>query len=230
MALEFLGFGITVPLRPVDEGQDMSEINLWIVIGAALLGGLTPGPVMLAIAGTAMARGRRFGFAVAYGITAGASVWAVMSALGMGALLTTNQWLFETLKYAGAAYLAFLGYKAARSAFGPEKDLTPKDLGSSYGIVALRGALIHLTNPKALFFWSSIFVIGAKPDASTAAVAWIVGISMAINILIVTTWAVLFSTPVLMAGYLRFRRWIEGVFAAFFGGAALYVVTRRAAE
>ncbi len=208
----------------------MDEVNVWIVVGAALLGGLTPGPVMLAIAGTAMARGRRHGFAVAYGITAGASVWALLSALGMGALLTANQWLFEALKYAGAAYLAFLGIKAARSALGPEKEFSPKDLGSSYGMAALRGALIHLTNPKALFFWGSIFAIGAKPGASSAAVIWIVGISMAINVMLVTTWALLFSTPALMAAYLRFRRWMEGIFAIFFGGAALFIVSGRTAD
>ncbi|MEO1774340.1 MAG: LysE family translocator [Pseudomonadota bacterium] len=205
----------------------MDEINLWIVVGAALLAGLTPGPVMLAIAGTAMARGRRQGFAVAAGITAGASVWALLSALGMGALLTANQWLFESLKYAGAAYLAWLGWRAARSALGPARQHDPKDLGASLPVAALRGALIHLTNPKALFFWGSIFAIGVTPGASSDAVYWIVGISMAINVVIVTTWALLFSTPVLMARYLRFRRWIEGVFAAFFGGAALFVVTQR---
>ncbi|WP_208348586.1 LysE family translocator [Pseudaestuariivita rosea] len=208
----------------------MAEINIWIVIGAALLTGLTPGPVMLAIAGTAMARGRRHGFAVTYGITAGASVWAVLSALGMGALLTANQWLFETLRYAGAAYLAWLGVRAARSAFGPDRPFETKDLGGSYKMAALRGALIHLTNPKALFFWGSIFAIGAKPDASPSAVVWIVGLSMAVNITLVTTWAVLFSTPALMAAYLRFRRWIEGIFAGFFGAAAVFVVANRSAD
>ncbi|MEO1457729.1 MAG: LysE family translocator [Pseudomonadota bacterium] len=208
----------------------MSEINVWIVIGAALLGGLTPGPVMLAIAGTAMARGRSHGFAVAYGITVGASVWAVLSALGMGALLTANQWLFEILKYAGAGYLAWLGYKAARSAMVSEKHFKPQDLGSSYRIAALRGALIHLTNPKALLFWGSIFAIGTKPDASLTAVYWIVGISMTINLLLVTTWALLFSTPPLMNAYLSFRRWIEGVFAVFFGGAAVFIVMRRSTD
>ena len=208
----------------------MSEVNIWIVVGAALLGGLTPGPVMFAIAGTAMARGRSYGFAVAYGITAGASVWAILSALGMGALLSANQWLFETLKYVGAAYLAWLGFRAARSALGPEKHFKTKDLGASYKVAALRGALMHLTNPKALFFWGSIFAIGAKPDASSAAVIWIVGISMAVNVMLVTTWALLFSTPALMDAYLRFRRWIEGVFAVFFGGAAVFIVARRSAE
>ena len=217
-------------LIPEEMEPVLSEINIWIVVGAALLGGLTPGPVMLAIAGTAMARGRSYGFAVAYGVTAGASVWAILSALGMGALLTANQWLFETLKYAGAAYLAWLGYKAARSALGPEKQFNAKDLGSSHRVAALRGALIHLTNPKALFFWGSIFAIGAKPEASASAVIWIVGISMTINVLLVSTWALLFSTPALMSAYLNFRRWIEGVFAMFFGGAAFFIVARRNAD
>ena len=207
-------------------GVCMTDVNQWIVIGAALMGGLAPGPVMLAIAGTAKARGRAHGFAVAYGITAGASVWALLSFFGMGALLAANQWLFETLKYAGAGYLAWLGFRAARSAMGADREMRPRDFGASYGGAALRGALIHLTNPKALLFWASIFAIGAKPNASSEAMLWIVGISMAINVLLVTTWAMLFSTPALTKAYLGFRRWIEGVFSVLFGAAAVFIVAR----
>jgi threonine/homoserine/homoserine lactone efflux protein len=206
----------------------MSDINLWIILGAAFLGGLIPGPGMLAIAGTAMARGRRYGFAVAYGMTAGGFVWATFAGLGMGAILVSNQWLFEILKYVGAAYLGWLGWRSARAAMRPNHTMSAKDVGTdSLWVSAVRGALIHLTNPKALIFWGSIFAIGLKPGAPPAAMLWVISISMMVNVFLMTTYALVFSKPGMMAGYVQFRRWIEGAFALFFAGAAIYLVTSR---
>lgn len=206
----------------------MSDINLWIVLGAAFLGGLIPGPGMLAIAGTAMARGRRYGFAVAYGMTAGGLVWATFAGLGMGAVLLSNQWLFDSLKYAGATYLGWLGWRSARAAMRPDHAMATKDVGAdSLWVSAVRGALIHLTNPKALIFWGSIFAIGLKPGAPPIAMLWVIAVSMMVNVFLMTTYALVFSKPGMMVGYVRFRRWIEGAFATFFGGAAIYLITSR---
>ncbi|MDX8350935.1 LysE family translocator [Cognatiyoonia sp. IB215182] len=205
----------------------MEYVNFWIIIGASLLGGLTPGPATLAIAGTSMARGRAMGLALAWGVTGGSMVWAVFAALGFGALLAANQWLVEIIRYAGAAYLAWLGYRAARSAM-QAKHLKPKDIGTaSYIIAWTKGALIHLTNPKAVIFWGSIFAIGLRPGAGAEAILWIVGTCVAINFILVTFYAVLFSSRPLTDTYLRARRWLEATFAAFFGAAAYYLLTSR---
>lgn len=206
----------------------MSDINLWIILGAAFLGGLIPGPGMLAIAGTAMARGRRYGLAVAYGMTVGGFIWAAFAGLGMGAILVSNQWLFDSLKYLGAAYLGWLGWRSARAMMRPDHIMATTDVGAdSLWISAVRGALIHLTNPKALVFWGSIFAIGLKPGAPPVAMLWVIAISMIVNVFLMTTYAFVFSKPGMMTGYVRFRRWIEGAFAMFFGGAAIYLVTSR---
>lgn len=206
----------------------MEFVNFWIVIGAALLGGLTPGPATLAIAGTSMARGRRMGLALAWGVTGGAAVWAVCAALGFGAMLAAYQWLVEVIRYAGAGYLAWLGYKSARSAM-QRKQLVAKDSGAAtYAAAWLKGALIHLNNPKAVMFWGSIFAIGLKPGATEMSILWIVLTSMAINFVLVTGYALLFSTAPLMRAYLRMRRGLEAVFAAFFGAASVLLVVNRA--
>ncbi|MFQ6546359.1 LysE family translocator [Aestuariibius sp. 2305UL40-4] len=205
----------------------MEYVNFWIVIGAALLGGLTPGPATLAIAGTSMARGRALGLSLAWGVTAGSMVWAIFAALGFGAILAANQWLIEIIRFAGAAYLAWLAYKSARAAMRSQ-DLVPKDVGAgSYSLAWVKGTLIHLTNPKAVIFWGSIFAIGLQPGATGASIAWIVGTCVAINFTLVTGYAFLFSSAPLTAAYLRLRRWFEGIFATFFGGAAAFLLTNR---
>ena len=204
----------------------MSEIYVWTIIGMSLLSGFTPGPGSLAIAATSMAQGPRHGFALAYGMSLGAMIWAIVAGLGMGAVLISNQWLFETLRYLGVAYLVWLGVRCARSAMQSDKKLEAKSISTS-GVLAsaIRGSLIHLTNPKVLLYWASIFVIAVKPDASSNAIFWVIVVSLTMNVIIVTTWATLFSRPPMMAGYLKFRRWLEASFAAIFGIAALLIVT-----
>ncbi|SFR96710.1 LysE family translocator [Yoonia litorea] len=205
----------------------MEFVNFWIIIGASLLGGLTPGPATLAIAGTSMARGRTMGLALAWGVTGGSMVWAIFAALGFGAILAANQWLVEIIRYAGAAYFAWLGYKAARSAVRA-KHLETKDIGTASHLVAwTKGALIHLTNPKAVIFWGSIFAIGLQPGAHHGSIAWVVGTCVAINFVLVTAYALLFSSRPMTQAYLRARRWLEAAFAAFFGGAAYYLLANR---
>ncbi len=205
----------------------MDQINIAIVVGAALLGGLTPGPATLAIAGTSMRRGRASGLALAWGVTTGSMIWAVFAALGIGAILIANQWLFDAIRYAGAVYLGWLGWKSARAALRP-RDLQPRDVGTaSLAVAWVKGMLVHLTNPKAVIFWGSIFAIGLQPGAEASAMLGIIGICLAINVTLVTGYALLFSSPALTAGYLRLRRWFEGVFAAFFGGAAFHLLVAR---
>ncbi|MEM6488007.1 MAG: LysE family translocator [Pseudomonadota bacterium] len=205
----------------------MDDVNFWVIVGAALLGGLTPGPATLAIAGTSMARGRSMGLALAWGVTGGAMVWAVFAALGFGAILAANQWLIEIIRYAGAGYLAWLGYKSARSALSA-RTLAPRDIGTgSHAVAWVRGALIHLTNPKAVMFWGSIFAIGLKSGGGGEAIAWIVATCLAINLALVTGYALLFSSRQATAAYLGARRWLEGAFAVFFGGAAMAMVAGR---
>ncbi len=168
------------------------------------------------------------GLALAWGVTGGSMVWAVFAALGFGAILAANQWLVEIIRYAGAAYLAWLGYKAARSAMRA-KHLETQDIGTASHLVAwTKGALIHLTNPKAVIFWGSIFAIGLQPGAHPGSIAWIVGTCVAINFALVTMYALLFSSRPMIEAYLRARRCLEATFAAFFGGAAYYLVTNRA--
>ncbi|MEM9782596.1 MAG: LysE family translocator [Pseudomonadota bacterium] len=209
----------------------MEFVNFQIVLAAAFLGGLTPGPVSLAIAGTGMRRGRVMALTLAYGASTGSVLWALAAALGFGALLAAHQWLFELIRYAGAGYLMWLAWRAARSAMTPGLS-APHDTGvASLRRAWMHGALLHLANPKAVVFWGSIFAIGMSHEtpaaAMPAAIGWIVGASLAVNVVCVTIWALVFSAPRAMAGYARLRRVLEGAFATFFAGAALKLATTR---
>ena len=215
-------FGCRTYLLSTRQGFSTLEfVNLWIVIGASTLGALMPGPATLAIAGTSLKHGRVRGLAMAWGVATGSMIWATAAGLGIGAGLAANHWLFEFVRYLGVTYLLWLGWGLAQSAL-TSRMLKPRDVGAtSLGLAWSKGALIHLTNPKALIFWGSILAIGLKPGAPPLAVFEVLMICITIDVILVSGYAILFSNASLTRGYLKLRRIFESLFALFFAGAAI---------
>jgi threonine efflux protein len=205
----------------------MHDINLLLILGAALLAGASPGPATLAIAGTSMQQGRRSGLALAAGVTTGSLIWSVSAAFGLGAVMQANVWMFETARYFGAGYLLYLAYRSAKSALRdgvPEAvSVQTPALRAAYG----RGLALHLTNPKAILFFGSLFAIGLPANAS---VGDLVIVIMAIGLqscIVFHGYALIFSNPAMTRGYLRMRRPIEALFAVVFATAGWRILTAR---
>lgn len=203
----------------------MTGFEFLLLLVAWAIGGGSPGPATLAIAGASMNRGRTAGLAVAAGIFCGSATWGLAAALGLSALMAANAWVVETLRYAGAAYLLFLAYKAARSALS-DKPLMPVAAGRG-GLRRLyvKGLLIHLTNPKAILGWGAVFAIAVPLGASQIAVFETYGALLLVSCSVFFGYALLFSTGVFVRGYQRLRRWFEGAFAVLFGLAGLKILT-----
>ncbi|MEM5470148.1 LysE family translocator [Hoeflea sp. AS60] len=205
----------------------MSDINYPLILTAAFLATASPGPSTLAIAGTAMAHGRSQALALVAGIICGSWSWSVAAALGLGAVMQANAWVFEVLRYFGAGYLLFLAYKSARSAVSPgEAKLRSVSAGSYRGAYG-KGLAMHLTNPKAILFFGALFSVGVPVSASPLEIASVVGVVGLQSLFVFMTYALLFSKGRVVAIYLRLRRWFEGVFALAFGLAGLTLLTRR---
>ena len=141
------------------------DINLPLILVAAFVAGASPGPATLAIAGTSMASGRTSGLALASGITAGSLIWSISAALGLGAIMLANAWIFEIIRYCGAAYFMFLAYKSARSAISSKK-INVKSMAGSKSVLFSKGLLLHVTNPKAILFFGSLYSLGVPARAS----------------------------------------------------------------
>jgi threonine efflux protein len=195
---------------------------LWI---AWLIAGGSPGPATLSIAGTSMNEGRRTGLMFSCGILAGSAFWGVAAALGMSALMLANAWVFSVLRYAGAAYLLFLAYKSIRSATTPDRALIQKGHRGTAAQVFAKGALIHITNPKAILSWGAIYAITVSNDAGPREVFWMFGFLYSASIIVFIGYAFLFSTPGVVRVYQSLRRWFEMTFALLFGAAGLKILT-----
>lgn len=204
----------------------MGDVNIVVILLAALAASLSPGPASLAIAGTSMARGRRAGLLLTVGIMIGSLAWSIAAALGLGAIMHANAWVFEIIRYAGAAYLLYLAYKSARSALST-KEVETKAIGGKPAVLVLRGAALHLTNPKSILFFGALYSMGMPSDASALQLAAVVGAVGLQATIVYFGYAMLFSAPSMTRLYLRSRRWFESVFAIGFGLAGLKVATAR---
>ena len=175
-----------------------------------------------------MGAGRRPALAFALGVLVGSASWGVAAALGLSAIMLANAWLFELIRYAGAAYLAWLAVLALRRALKPETSGTFKAQSDSGDLsLFLKGAAIHLTNPKAILSWGAIYAIVAPAGASLVTLLTYFALLYAGSILIFIGYAFLFSSQAMVAIYLRSRRWFDFAFAGFFGFASFKVLTAR---
>ena len=204
----------------------MVDVNIPLILAAGLIASLSPGPATLAIAGTSMELGRLQGVVIALGIFSGSITWSISAAAGIGALMLVNLWIFEVIRYLGAGYLLFLAVQAARGAIS-NKQLNTRAVQGRLRRVYLQGLLLHLTNPKAVLFFGSIYTIGIPPGAQLSQLLTVMVSLAAISFTVFVGYALLFSTPLATKLYLRARRWFQAVFAIGFAAAGLKILTTR---
>ncbi len=120
-------------------------------IGAGLLLNITPGPDVLYIVGRSLSQGRLAGVVSALGISAGCLVHVAAAAFGLSTLLLTVPLAYDVVRYAGAAYLVWLGVRALMSRSGA---LTlPEMTRVSHWATFRQGMVTNALDPKvALFF------------------------------------------------------------------------------
>ena len=147
--------------------------EFWLFILSGLLLNITPGPDTAYIIGRSVQMGWRGGAAAALGICTGCLVHVFAAALGLSALLAASSVAFTVVKWAGAAYLCFIGIQLLLSRPGamPSADAAPASDEISLRQVFWQGALTNVLNPKvALFFLAFLpqFVAADSPHKAAA--------------------------------------------------------------
>jgi threonine/homoserine/homoserine lactone efflux protein len=128
---------------------DLSLYLMFLAASVALI--LVPGPAQALVVAKTLAGGRRSGALAAVGLNIGTLFHTATAALGLSAILATSALAFSIVKYAGAAYLIYLGIRAVRSKVpqAVSSALPDSSARSTLGQAIATGIL----NPKvALFF------------------------------------------------------------------------------
>ncbi|MDP2118510.1 MAG: LysE family translocator [Hoeflea sp.] len=134
-----------------------------------------PGPTIVMVISQALAHGRKVAFASVMGVGLGDLVATSLSIAGAGALLAASASLFQALKFVGAAYLIWIGYKMWRApAIIPALQDADLPTGSGRPAVIFRDSfLITALNPKGILFFVAFvpqFIVPALPYAPQAAI------------------------------------------------------------
>ena len=129
-------------------------LDTWtLFLAIALAAVLSPGPAMLAIVGHALARGAPATIPVVLGNAAGVLAMMAASVFGLAAVITSIPHGFAGLKWAGVAYLLWLGVQAWRTR-PVRHEASATGQGGRAGFV--RGLAIALSNPKAILFFAAV--------------------------------------------------------------------------
>ena len=123
-----------------------------LVFGMAALALIVvPGPAVLYIVSQSIEGGRRAGLVSTLGVHCGTLVHVAAAAIGLSSLLVSSARAYDAVKYAGAAYLVFLGIRTLLGRTGDEPQAMEVDARRRL----MRGATVQILNPKtALFFFA----------------------------------------------------------------------------
>jgi len=202
---------------------DAQHLLLFILAGWLL--NLTPGPDVLYIVSNSLRQGVRAGVVAGLGVTAGCFVHVFAAAVGVGALLSTSALAFTLLKWAGAAYLVWLGLKLLwTKAPSIGEELVPQAvMPSSTRQVFMGGFWTNVLNPKvAIFFLAFVpqFIAPESPHKTLAFLA--LGVLFNLNSIPVNSgWALAAGWFARQATVRRSLHWLDRLAGLMFLGFGL---------
>jgi RhtB (resistance to homoserine/threonine) family protein len=198
--------------------------DFWLFLLAGFLLNVTPGPDIAYIVARSAQCGVRGGVAAAFGITAGCLIHIAAAAIGISAILMTSALAFNALKWAGAAYLVYVGFKmmfASRRAQESPQSLRRPTAAIKLRTIFFQGFLTNVLNPKVALFFLAFLPQFIRADASSKAMAFVVlGLVFAStgtlwNLIVAWTAGRLATA---WSGLGRLRQWLERSLGALFVG------------
>ncbi len=158
--------------------------QILVILGITLLVMISPGPDMVIVMRNTIVGGRAGGLQSSLGVLAGNMVHITYCAIGIGWLISESILAFNILKYAGAAYLIYIGvmsFRAKDMVLSAEtKAELQKNAGKSW---FLQGFLNNILNPKGTLFYLGVFTMVITPETSTATTLLLVLIMMSVSAL-----------------------------------------------
>jgi threonine/homoserine/homoserine lactone efflux protein len=146
--------------------MSLSRYGEFLAFAVVLI--LIPGPDFAVVTKNTLVGGRRRGMWTALGVATSNLVQGTAAAAGLGAIITAVQPVFEAIRWAGVAYLTYLGLQAIRSAIRGEYAPLDGDRPVSQQALAgwRQGFVSNITNPKVLVFYLAVLPQFLIPGAA----------------------------------------------------------------
>ncbi len=200
--------------------------QLLLFLAAGLLLNLTPGPDVLYVVTHSLRSGVRAGIVAGLGINAGCFVHVFAAAVGVGALLAASAQAFTVLKWAGAAYLVYIGVRlllarpapGAAAIDGPAAQGAPAAPPASLWQVFRGGFLTNVLNPKVAIFFLAFVPQFIAPDAAHPAWTFVLlgTLFNANSVLVNIAWALAAAWLARRAAVQRGMHWLDRAAGAMF--------------
>ena len=194
--------------------------DLWLFVLSGLLLNITPGPDTALVVARSTQMGLRGGVAASFGVTGGIMVHITAAAIGLSALIAASATAFSLIKYAGAAYLIYIGLRlmltrpaVATGDAAPQKTMLP------LRAIFWQGFFSNALNPKVAIFFLAFLPQFVANDAPSKPLAFLVlGLIFSIN---GTLWSLIVATVTAHAASRlkatrRFQRFIDSAIGAMF--------------
>lgn len=204
----------------------MSEFAILLaILGALLIGAISPGPSFVMVLRTSIALSRADGLAAAIGMGLGGALFGTAALLGLTALFAQVEWLYIAFKLAGGAYLIYLAIRiwgGARSPLAiPETAaFASQTLRRSFSVALMT----QLSNPKTAVAYASIFAALLPSHVPS----WMILVLPPSIFLIEASWyavvSLVFSSDRPRSVYVRAKAWIDRVTAVVIGGLGLRLI------
>ncbi|UBX48573.1 leucine efflux protein LeuE [Providencia alcalifaciens] len=155
--------------------ENLGITNLWTYLIGVIFITLVPGPNSLFVLTSSAKYGVKNGYKAALGVFTGDALLIFLSFLGVASLVKTSPLFFSVIKYAGAAYLFYLGIKTLYSVLHKKESATDVD-----GIILetkgtyKKAVFLSLLNPKMIIFYVSFFIQFIDPAYPSAGVPFFV--------------------------------------------------------
>lgn len=151
------------------------SFETWLLyVATVLLFMLSPGPSHLLMISVGMVNGFKKSLATAAGDLSANAVQIVLAGFGLAVIITSSRYGFVVIKWAGVAYLAWIGVKTIRDSF-TKKSISNADQSASIINLWTRGFVTSAANPKAVVFFAALFPQFIAPNQSVVLQVFVLG-------------------------------------------------------
>lgn len=174
------------------------ELTAWLSLALiCLLGAMTPGQSFIIILKHAIAGGRWNGMMASIGHGLGVMLYAIATVVGLAVIIQKTPWLFDFIRYVGAGFLLWLGYKALSSK-ASSGTLSAENVTVTLKQSFSEGLMISFLNPKLAIFFLALFSQFVVADATWQHSAIMVGTVSGIDTLWYCLLALILSHSVIL--------------------------------